>query len=92
MPKYWGACERDEFMLIEIEVTLEQYGQIEVLAKQQGFEAPIDYVRSLIETDAKVHGQSLALDEDDPIQGFREGWRDAMIGNTYPASTLWDME
>ena len=78
-------------MLIEIEVTPEQRQQIELLAQQLGFETPVDYVRSLIETDAKAHGQDLILDDDeDPIQGFREGWHDAMTGNTYPVSTLWD--
>ncbi|MBZ0288121.1 MAG: hypothetical protein K8I30_10945 [Anaerolineae bacterium] len=30
-------------------------------------------------------------DEDiDPVEAFREGWRDAMTGRTYPASTLWE--
>ncbi|MBA3874445.1 MAG: hypothetical protein H0X30_35395 [Anaerolineae bacterium] len=79
-------------MTIEIEVTPEQRQRIELLAQQLGFETSVDYVRSLIESDAKAHGQDLVLnDDDDPIEGFREGWRDAMTGNTYPVSTLWDM-
>jgi hypothetical protein len=83
----------EQTMLIEIEVTPEQRKRIEALAQQLGFETPVDYVRSLIETDAKAHGQDLDFDEadEDPIQGFREGWHDAMTGNTYPVSTLWDI-
>ena len=78
-------------MLIKIEVTQEQQQQIELLAQQRGFETSVAYVRSLIESDAKAHGQELVLDDDeDPIEGFREGWRDAMTGNTYPVATLWD--
>ena len=79
-------------MSIEIEVTPEQRHRIEVLAQQLGFETPGEYVCSLIETDAKAHRQNLDLAEadEDPIKGFREGWHDAMTGNTYPVSTLWD--
>lgn len=78
-------------MVIQIEVTPEQRQQLEELAQQLGFETPVDYVRSLIETDARAHGQALVLDESEgPLQGFREGWQDAMTGKTYPVATLWD--
>lgn len=78
-------------MVIQIEVTPEQRHQLEVLAQKLGFETSVDYVRSLIETDARAHGQDLTLDDaEDPMQGFREGWHDAMTGKTYPVSTLWD--
>jgi hypothetical protein len=29
-------------------------------------------------------------DEPDPVEGFSQAWHDAMIGNTHPASILWD--
>jgi hypothetical protein len=80
-----------ERVLLGIEITPEKRQQIEDMAHRRGYDAPDDYLRALIEADAKAHGETLTLDDDeDPIEGFREGWRDAMTGNIYPASTLWD--
>jgi|FLYN01.1.fsa_nt_gi hypothetical protein len=30
-------------------------------------------------------------EEEAPMVGFCEGWRDVMNGDTYPISTLWDV-
>lgn len=29
-------------------------------------------------------------DEDDPVEGFRQAWREAMEGNTRPIADLWE--
>jgi Arc/MetJ-type ribon-helix-helix transcriptional regulator len=80
-----------EFVDLGIRITPKQRDQIQELAQRQGYEDLDDYLRALIEADAKMHGEALALDDDeDPIEGFREGWRDALTGNIYPASSLWD--
>ena len=80
-----------ELVDLSIRITPKQLEQIQELAKRQGYNDLNEYLRALIEADAKMHGEALELDDDeDPIEGFREGWRDAMTGNSYPASTLWD--
>jgi hypothetical protein len=81
-----------ELVDLGIRITPRQHEQIQELAKRQGYDDLNEYLRALIEADAQAHGEALALDDDneDPIEGFREGWRDAMTGNTYPASTLWE--
>ncbi len=79
-----------ERVLLGIEVTLDKRQQIEDMAHRRGYDAPDDYLRALIEADAKAHGENLTLDdEEDPIEGFREGWRDAMTGNIYPLLKLY---
>ncbi len=30
------------------------------------------------------------VEDDDPVEEFRQAWHDAMTGNTHPASILWD--
>jgi hypothetical protein len=77
-------------VLVEIQMTPEQKQQIETLARRRGYADLDKYLRALIEADVEAHGESLVLDEIDPVAGFAEGWRDAMTGNTYPISTLWD--
>ena len=59
---------------------------LEARAHQRGYEQLSDYLLALVQADAEI------LDEEveDPVEGFREGWRDVMEGNTYPVSTLWD--
>ncbi|MBZ0285142.1 MAG: hypothetical protein K8L97_30695 [Anaerolineae bacterium] len=76
---------------VGIHISSEKRQQLETLAQRQGYDALDDYLRALIEANAKAHGESLNLEDDeDPIEGFREGWRDVMQGNTFPVSTLWD--
>jgi hypothetical protein len=77
-------------VLVEIQITPEQRRQVETLARRRGYADLDEYLRALIEADAEAHGESLALEDEDPVTGFEEGWRDAMTGNTYPISTLWD--
>jgi len=80
-----------ELVHLGIQITAKQREQIQGLAQRQGYDDLDEYLKALIEADAKIHGEDIALDDDeDPVEGFREGWRDAMTGNTYPASSLWE--
>ena len=77
-----------ELVTVEIQITAEQRDQIEQLARQQGYTALSDYLRALISANAQT---LLEEDSDETVlEGFREGWRDAMTDNTFPASSLWD--
>jgi hypothetical protein len=69
---------------LTITLTPDERQRIEEAAKARGYADAAEYLRALAEADAE------ALDEVDPVEGFREGWRDVMTGNTYPVSTLWD--
>jgi hypothetical protein len=76
---------------VVLEISSLQRQRLEDLARRRGYEDVDDYLRALIEADAKAQGETLVLDDDEnPIGGFREGWQDIMAGRTYPASTLWD--
>lgn len=69
---------------IEIDLTPEQQAQLENLASQQGYPSIPAYVRALVESELNEP------ETDDPLEDFRQGWHEAMTGQTYPASTLWD--
>jgi hypothetical protein len=77
-----------ELEQLEIQVTRAQKQQIEQLARERGYESAGKYLLALVTQDAK---ESDEIDEDvDPVELFREGWKDVIEGNTYPASTLWE--
>ncbi len=69
-----------------LNITLEERERLESLAHQRGYEQLSDYLLALAEADA----EALVEEDEDPVEGFREGWRDIMTGNTFPISTLWD--
>ncbi len=54
------------------------------LAKRRGFKSARDYVRALVRQDAKQHGETVDLEDedelDDPFESFKRGWDDAMNG------------
>lgn len=80
-----------ESVFLGINISPEKRQTIEVLARRLGYSTLEDYLRALIETDAKAHGEILDLDEEiDPIESFRQGWHDVMTGNIRPLSELWD--
>ncbi len=57
---------------------------VEALAKERGFKSLRDYMRSLVEVDAKQHGDPVPLESDDelddPVESFRRAWGEAMRG------------
>ena len=84
--------EKDYVVLLDLRVKPETRKQIEELAHRRGYASPDEYVRALIVSDAVALGEPLDLDDEgDPIEDFREGWKDAMTGKTLPASSLWDL-
>lgn len=84
--------ERDYVVLVDLRVKPETRKQIEELAHRRGYDTPDEYVRALITSDAVALGEPIDLDdEDDPIEDFKQGWKDAMTGNTLPASALWEL-
>ena len=84
--------EKNYVTLSNLRVTPELRKQIEGIAHRRGYETTDDYVRALIASDAVALGEPLDLDDEgDPIEDFRQGWKDAMTGKTLPASALWDL-
>lgn len=80
-----------ELVRLTIQITKEQKQQIEQIARERGFRSAGDYVLALVAQDSEVADETEEMDEDvDPVKLFREGWKDVMDGNTYPASTLWE--
>jgi predicted DNA-binding protein len=76
--------------LLEVQVSPEIRERLRELAHRLGYSDSNTYVLSLIEQDAHTHGESFALGAD-AVEGFRQGWRDAMTGKTFPASAIWDI-
>ena len=75
----------DKFALT-LELTPEEKARIQELAHRRGYDDLEAYLMALIEWDAED-------DEDfdeDPKAAFRQAWHEAMTGQTYPVSTLWD--
>jgi len=77
---------------LSITVTPDEKHQIEEMARRRGYTAPDEYLRALIESDAEAHGENLTFDDEDEdiLANFRQGWHEAMTGNTRPLSELWD--
>jgi hypothetical protein len=70
---------------LTILMTPEERDQIEALARQRGYATPNDYLLALVELDAEDDEW-----DEDPAVAFRQAWHEAMIGQTFPVSTLWD--
>ncbi len=66
---------------------------VEALAKERGFKSLREYMRSLIELDAKQHGQPAPLEGDDelddPAESFRIAWGQAMRGELLTEEEFW---
>jgi len=66
--------------------TANEQKAIEALAHKRGFKSLREYMRSLIESDAKQHGSQAPFEDDneldDPSESFRRAWADAMEGRT----------
>lgn len=69
---------------IVLEITTEERQRLEAQAQKRGYEELSAYLLALVDADIQDE------EAEDPVEGFREGWRDVMNGNTYPISTLWD--
>ena len=54
--------------------------KFEAQARQRGFDTLRDYVQTLLKQDAEQLGEDNALL--DPVEGFKQGWADAMEGRT----------
>ncbi len=67
-----------------IHTTEEQRELIEQVARKRGYKTADDYLLALFEFDIQDD------DEEDPVAAFRQSWYEAMTGQTYPISTLWD--
>jgi len=65
-----------------------------LIEKQKNASITPDEARELsqlLEVEALVSAlQSRALYALDAVASFRQGWKDAMTGQTYPVSELWD--
>ena len=77
-----------------ISLTPEERERIEELAHRRGFQASDDYLRALVDFDAAQHGESAPFETDealgDPVEGFREGWAQAMHGETLSEEEFWE--
>lgn len=62
-----------KYTVLMINVSPEERDQVHALARQRGYKITSDYLRMLIETDAKAHGAEIKFDVD--RGGYRE--RDA---------------
>jgi hypothetical protein len=71
-----------------IKLSEEQYRLLDERARQQGYTNAAAYVMAL----AEDTGDEDAPTKEEVLAGLREGWQDAMTGNTHPASVLWDDE
>ena len=84
--------DKDSVIILDLRVKPETGKQIEELAHRRGYDTPDEYIRALIVSDSVALGEPLDLDDEgDPIEDFRQGWKDAMTGKTLPASALWDL-
>lgn len=68
-----------------IDITPEQQAQIETLTREHGYQNPAEYLLALVNADEEDQD----FDED-PEQAFHQAWHEAMTGQTFPVSTLWD--
>ena len=68
-----------------IEMSPELRHRIEELARKHGFNTPGEYLLSLIEPETAEEDTHETI-----LESFRQGWREAMNGQTIPASELWD--
>jgi hypothetical protein len=75
-----------ELERLTIQVTREQKQRIEQIAHERGFQSADEYVLALVMRNVEEEMDAVV----DPIELFREGWKDVVEGNTYPASTLWE--
>lgn len=82
--------DKDSIMVLEL--TPEERQQIEDLARRRGYNTPEEYLLALIEADALASRGVSSEDEDDfDIEAsFRQGWHEAMTGQTRPIAELWD--
>lgn len=69
--------------------------QLAQRAAERGYHSLVDYLRALVAADVLVDAlrEDWQDTDDDPElleTEFREGWHDAMTGNTAPIETLWD--
>lgn len=75
-----------------IPLTPEEREKFEALAHRRGFRRSDDYVRALVEFDAKQHGEVAPFEADelsDPIESFRIGWAQAMRGEVLTEEEFW---
>jgi hypothetical protein len=75
----------DNHESLVIDVTPELRHRIEELARKHGFNSPGEYLLSLIEPETVEEDTHESI-----LESFRQGWREAMNGQTIPASELWD--
>lgn len=73
-----------DYVPLTINMTPEQQQRFEEQAKKHGYTALDEYFLALAELAAEAEEDNIV----DPVEGFRLGWRDAMTGNTIPASDL----
>lgn len=78
--------------IVVLELTPEERQQIEDLARRRGYNTPEAYLLALIEADA-LAARGVSSEDDDEFDieaSFRQGWHEAMTGQTRPISELWD--
>lgn len=66
--------------------TAEERKALEEMAQRRGFKTVRAFVWTLVNQDARQHGETATIgadDElDDPFESFKRGWEDAMKGRT----------
>jgi hypothetical protein len=71
---------------LTLDLTPEKNQQIQEQTRRRGYDDPEDYLLALVDWDAEEEDDF----DEDPKAAFRQAWHEAMTGETYPASTLWD--
>jgi hypothetical protein len=80
-------------IVLTIDVTTEIEQAIADAARKRGFSTLADYLLALAEQDVIALNEALDDEEDTHetiLEDFRQGWHEAMTGQTRPISELWD--
>lgn len=72
--------------------TPDERKKLEAQARRRGFKTLREYVQALIKQDAEQHGATIETEGDnldDPAEGFRVGWAQAMRGEVLTEEEFW---
>jgi hypothetical protein len=65
---------------------------LEAISQRRGYAEPREYLRALVDADAREHGESLPFEDDEGVDfrgELKEALRQALRGETVPLETLW---
>lgn len=77
--------------MAENQFTSAEHKRLEAIARRRGFQTAYDYMRALIEVDARQHGESAPFETsaEDAAEGFRIGWAQAQRGEILTEEEFW---